>query len=288
KLPKLVPSSGWSARWFLDFPLCYVLSTVSSVPSMVDPATLDPRYLVSDICFWQPELGIVEGVTRHLTWPTKVRRVYLDINKDLGLVSLVFPPVMDSKIVLCHADYHTMPRSDGASSWMPDCSHWTISNSSRSSVPVARLSLNALRRYWHPAKDIITSRMGPPLCLPVHLRLSPPSWRLFWSLDLPAKAFTPWWRLLHDRVAHRSWCHRVAPAKVPSPLCALCGLVPEDLFHFVVGCPLKARYWRDVVSLLSLQDLLPNTMSIWQALTSFCSQDLSMLDEEVLVALGTA
>ncbi|KAI8638450.1 hypothetical protein BD408DRAFT_436012 [Parasitella parasitica] len=29
-------------------------------------------------------------------------------------------------------------------------------------------------------------------------------------------------------------------------------------------------------------------MSIWQALTSFCSQDLSMLDEEVLVALGTA
>ncbi|KAI8639608.1 hypothetical protein BD408DRAFT_435042 [Parasitella parasitica] len=157
-----------------------------------------------------------------------------------------------------------MPRSDGASSWMPDCSHWTISNSSRSSVPVARLSLNALRRYWHPAKDIITSRMGPPLLLSVHLRLPPPYW------------------------SHRSWCHRVAPAKVPSPLCALCGLVPEDLFHFVVGCPLKARYWRDVVSLLSLQDLLPNTMSIWQALTSFCSQDSSMLDEEVLVALGTA
>ncbi|KAI8646619.1 hypothetical protein BD408DRAFT_317673, partial [Parasitella parasitica] len=104
-------------------------------------------------------------------------------------------------------------------------------------------------------------------------------WRLFWSLDLPAKAFIPWWRLLHDRVAHRSWCHRIVPAKV---------LAPEDLFHFVVGCSFKARYWRDVVSLLSLQDLLPTAMSIWQALTSFCSQNLEMLDEEVLVALGTA
>ncbi|KAI8647724.1 hypothetical protein BD408DRAFT_407713, partial [Parasitella parasitica] len=83
---------------------------------MVDPATLDPRYLVSDICFlWQPDLGIVEGVIRHLAWPTKVLRVYLDINKNLGPVSLVFPAVMDSKIVLCHADYHTVPRSDGAS-----------------------------------------------------------------------------------------------------------------------------------------------------------------------------
>ncbi|KAI8635792.1 hypothetical protein BD408DRAFT_463776 [Parasitella parasitica] len=77
--------------------------------------------------------------------------------------------------VTSNKDYQTMPRSDGASSWMPDCSHWTISNSSRSSVPVARLSLNTLRRYWHPAKDIITSRMGPPLCLPIHLRLPPPS-----------------------------------------------------------------------------------------------------------------
>ncbi|KAG1108592.1 hypothetical protein G6F42_015928 [Rhizopus arrhizus] len=31
KLLKLVPSSGWSARWFLDFPLCSVLSTMPSV-----------------------------------------------------------------------------------------------------------------------------------------------------------------------------------------------------------------------------------------------------------------
>ncbi|KAI8645427.1 hypothetical protein BD408DRAFT_411890 [Parasitella parasitica] len=102
---------------------------------------------------------------------------------------------------------------------MPDCSHWTISDSSRSFVPVARLSLNALRRYWYPARNIIISHLGPPLCLPVYLRLSPSSWRLFWSLDLPAKAFTSWWRLLHDRVARRSWLHRSSNKSSASCLC---------------------------------------------------------------------
>ncbi|CEP08480.1 hypothetical protein, partial, partial [Parasitella parasitica] len=288
KLPKLEPSSDWSARWFLDFPLCYVLSTVPSIPSSVNPATLDPRYLVSDISYWQPDLGIVEFIAYHERNSPKLRRVFFAVRKDSGPPSLVFPPVMDSKFVLSYADYYTMPPSDGASSWMPDCSHWSISNSSRSSVSMARVSLGALRRYWHPARATITSRMGPPFSLPVHLRLRPATWRLFWSLDLPAKAFTPLFRLLHDRVAHRPWCHRMVPAKVPSPLCALCGQAPEDLYHFVVGCSFKAQYWRDVVYLLSLQDLLPTDASIWTALTTLCSPDYVTLDDEVLVAIGAA
>ncbi|KAI8635770.1 hypothetical protein BD408DRAFT_321866, partial [Parasitella parasitica] len=172
------------------------------------------------------------------------------------------------------------------SAWMPDCSHWKVSNSSRSSVLLARLSLKALRRYWHPARDTITSRMGPPLQLPAHLRLRPSSWRLFWSLPLPAKPFTPWWRLLHDRISHRSWLHRIVPDKVPSPMCALCGIDTEDLYHFVVGCSYKEDYWRDVVSLLSLQDLFPSSLAIWTALTSFCSLNMAELDEDLLVALG--
>ncbi|KAK4521255.1 uncharacterized protein ATC70_013200 [Mucor velutinosus] len=290
RLPKLVPSSGWSARWFLDLPLCSVLSTVPSVRPPRDPSSLDPRFLVSDVSFWQPDLGIVDGVTSHLAWSSRVLRpVFLALNRDRGPVSLVFPPVMDSKIVLSQADYFTMPRSDGATSWMPDCTHWTVSNSSRSAAPVARLSLGALRRYWHPAKGTITSRMGPPLKLPAHLLLSPASWRLFWSLEMPAKAFTPWWRLLHDRVPHRSWCHRIMPSKVLSPACALCGFSTEDLYHFVVGCHVKSFFWQDVVSLLSLQELLPSASSIWLALTTFCSgSDLLVIDEDVLIALGAA
>jgi hypothetical protein len=263
---------------------------VPSVPPPRDPSSLDPRFLVSDVSFWQPDLGIVDGVTSHLAWSSRVLRpVFLALHRDRGPVSLVYPPVMDSKIVLSHADFFTMPRSDGANSWMPDCSHWTVSNSSRSAVPVARLSLGALRRSWHPKKDIITSRMGPPLNLDTHLLLSPASWRVFWSLKMPAKAFTPWWRLLHNRVATRSWCYGAKFKLVLSPVCALCGSESENLYHFVVGCLHKSFFWRDVVSLLSLQELLPSDASIWLALTSFCSgDDLVVIDEDVLVALGAA
>ncbi|CEP17053.1 hypothetical protein [Parasitella parasitica] len=143
-----------------------------------------------------------------------------------------------------------------------------------------------MRRYWHPARDTITSRMGPPLILPVHLRLRPASWRLFWSLELPVKAFTPWWRMLHDRISHRSWLYRIVLEKVESPFCALCGVGEEDLYHFVVGCPLKADSWRDVMSLLSRQDLLPTSLAVWTTLSSLCFLDMVDLDDDVLVALG--
>ncbi|OAC97593.1 hypothetical protein MUCCIDRAFT_157605 [Mucor lusitanicus CBS 277.49] len=106
---------------------------------------------------------------------------------------------------------------------------------------------------------------------------------------MPAKAFTPWWRLLHNRVATRSWCYGAKFKLVLSPGCALCGFESENLYHFVVGCLHKSFFWRDVVSLLSLQELLPSEASIWLALTSFCSgDDLVVIDEEVLVALGAA
>ena len=76
------------------------------------------------------------------------------------------------------------------------------------------------------------------------------------------------------------------PDKVPLPVCALCCIVTEDLYHFFVGCPYRADYWRDVVSFLSLQDILPSNLCIWTALTSFCSLDMLDLDDDVLVALG--
>ncbi|KAG2189676.1 hypothetical protein INT46_007161, partial [Mucor plumbeus] len=163
----------------------------------------------------------------------------------------------------------------------------STSNSSRSSVPIARISLGALRRYWHPTKATITTRMGSPLRLPTHLLLSSSSWRLFWSsVPLPAKAFTTWWRLLHDRIGHRSWCYRIVPEKVPSPVCVLCGIATEDLYHFVVDCLYKADYWKDIVSILSLQHLLRFNQAAWTALTNFCSIELIEPDENVLVARG--
>ncbi|CEP10397.1 hypothetical protein [Parasitella parasitica] len=289
KLPKLLPAPEWSPRWYLDLPLCCILSPVSSGSNSLRPSSIAPRYLLSDISTWQPDLGIVDCVTSRNNLPRTLRRVDLAVRPGWNCpASLHFDAVIESSLVLSHDKYYNMPEAAVATWWMPDCSHWTISNSSCSSVSVARLSLGALRRYWHPARDIITCRMGPPLLLPVYLRLRPPSWRLFWSLPLPAKAFKPWWRLLHDRIAHRSWCHRITQDKVPSPVCALCGVDTKDLYHFVVGYSLKAEFWRGIVFLLSLRDLLPSSPSIWCAQTSFCTQEMIELDEEVLVALGAA
>jgi len=289
KLPKLVPVPSWSSRWYLDFPLCCILSPRSSSSTSLNPDSIAPKYLLSDICTWQPDLGIVDGVTRRYEQPRVLQQVDLAIRGLWGRPpSLAFSTLIESKIVLSPDTYYSMPRSAIAASWLPDCSHWSISNSSRSSVPISRISLGALRRYWHPARATITTRMGSPLRLPTHLLLSPASWRLFWSLPLPAKAFTPWWRLLHDRIGHRSWCHRIVPEKVPSPVCALCGIATEDLYHFVVDCSYKADYWKDIVSILSLQHLLPSNQAVWTALTSFCSIELIELDENVLVALGAA
>ncbi|GAN05534.1 hypothetical protein MAM1_0094c05005 [Mucor ambiguus] len=76
------------------------------------------------------------------------------------------------------------------------------------------------------------------------------------------------------------------PNKVLSPACALCGHPTEELYHSVVGCLGKSLLWQDVVSLLSLQELLPSDVSIWLALTSFCcGSNLVAINVNVLVAL---
>ncbi|KAK4513207.1 uncharacterized protein ATC70_013002 [Mucor velutinosus] len=90
RLPKLVPSSGWSAQWYLDLSLCSVLNTLPSVCPPRDPSSLDPRFVVSDLSFWQPDLGIVDTVTSHLARSSRVLRpVFLALNRDRGPVSLV-------------------------------------------------------------------------------------------------------------------------------------------------------------------------------------------------------
>ena len=77
------------------------------------------------------------------------------------------------------------------------------------------------------------------------------------------------------------------PDKVPFPVCALCDIAIEDLYHFVVGCSHEAYDWRDVMSLLPLQDLLPSNLCIWTAPTNFCSLDMLDLNEGILVVLGS-
>ena len=80
KLTTLVPASGWSSRWYLDFPLCCILSPVYSSSTLLSPESIAPKYPLSDICAWQPDIGIVDCVTRLYEQPITLQRVDLAIH----------------------------------------------------------------------------------------------------------------------------------------------------------------------------------------------------------------
>ena len=175
-----------------------------------------------------------------------------------------------------------------AMDWCPPCSHWVVSSGSASSVPVVRVPLGTLRQSWHPQRFLLTATFASPLVVPVSLLLRPFYWRLFWSLGLPAKAFTPWWRLLQNSIGYRSRLHRWNPERYDTPFCAFCSVQVESLFHFVVGCPVKFAFWTSVLDHLGLRAKFPSAVSIWSALVTLCYLDRSPVKSEYLVLFGSA
>ncbi|CEP10371.1 hypothetical protein [Parasitella parasitica] len=162
---------------------------MSPSSASVKPASLDPKYILSDLFTWQPDLVILDGVTRRENLSRALKRVdYHGIRPCLisSPPLQMFSEPIAFNLVLSYSHYYSMPHSDVATSGLPDCSHGIVSNFSRSSVSTSRLTLGALRRYWHPSRETITSRMGPPLNLPAHLRCclyrtSPPSSLAVWT-----------------------------------------------------------------------------------------------------------
>lgn len=64
---------------------------MSSSSNSFNPASIAPKYLLSDICTWQPDLGIVDGVTRRYEQPRALQQVDLAIGELWGRpASLVF------------------------------------------------------------------------------------------------------------------------------------------------------------------------------------------------------
>jgi hypothetical protein len=285
RLPPLVVCGSWSSRWLLDLPLCCVVSRGAGKPVSVDPTALPMRYLLSDMISWIPHLGVVSAVGKNIK-ASVVQQVLNGLRTfSFGSPSLVLTPVIRKMVAMSASEVASLVMRSGASSWLPSCVHWQVPTTSKTSCSVLSLSLGSLRRFWHVDQALILSNPHPPLLVPPHLRLRPSHWRTFWSLEMPAKAFTPWWRLLHGKIGHRSLLNSWMPSKCPSPLCALCG-EQEDLFHFAVGCVWKSIFWRDVLGLLSLVDQLPTDLDVWCALTSLSSLDGSLLEEDVLSLLG--
>jgi endonuclease/exonuclease/phosphatase family metal-dependent hydrolase len=290
RLPPLVVHSSWSSRWFLDLPLCCVVSSVPGVdhdlsPGFV-PSSVAPKYLMSDIFHWNIHSGTLFS-NKALPSSSQVKSVYYGLSPPFGPVSLALPPVMRSKVAFTYDEQRALPVSrSGASSWMPSTRHWTVPSGPSSVVSVVKLPLGVLRRFWHADHSVVSARPGPPLAVASHLLLRPFFWRLFWSLPMVAKAFTPWWRLLHDKIGYRSRVNRWSPQQFPSPFCVLCG-ANEDLYHFAVGCPHKSDYWRQALVFLSLDENFPCDANIWAALVTLCSLDCKPLDVDVLSILGS-
>ncbi|KAJ8656675.1 hypothetical protein O0I10_007521 [Lichtheimia ornata] len=103
-----------------------------------------------------------------------------------------------------------------------------------------------------------------PLCLiyPVSF------WKRFWRSMIPHKAFTPWWRLLHDTIGTRQKLHGWNIPEVESPICQICKAAPEDLYHFVVGCPSKRQFWIDALNAFELFAIFPTHQEIWNTVST--------------------
>ncbi|KAK3820196.1 MAG: hypothetical protein J3Q66DRAFT_429059, partial [Benniella sp.] len=93
----------------------------------------------------------------------------------------------------------------------------------------------------------------------------------FWRQDIPHRARTLWWRLLHKHLPvatfrHAKWRH-------PSPLCPQCDIEDETIEHAYASCLDKRFAWIDFLRLYT-------TRQIWtyQDIFSLLSFDPSDFD----------
>jgi hypothetical protein len=176
----------------------------------LDPSKLAPRYLLSDLCFWLPHLGAVSARLKRSN-PHQVRLVWSGFVPFMGPPTLALPEVIRSKIALSSSELAALSSSSASSSWLCTTAHWSIPVTGKTVVSVQKVPLGVLRRFWHPDHaSLVMHRPHPPAIVSAHVRLRPFFWRLFWSLPMPARAFTPCCRLLHDRIGHS-----VGPSGLP-------------------------------------------------------------------------
>ncbi|ORX57667.1 hypothetical protein DM01DRAFT_249232, partial [Hesseltinella vesiculosa] len=72
-------------------------------------------------------------------------------------------------------------------------------------------------------------------------------WKTIWSLKIPGRSLTLWWRYIHhkspsrDRMLYRQ-------SHFNSPLCPLCNQAPENDYHLLVEGPAKWQAWQHLMT----------------------------------------
>ncbi|CEG75894.1 hypothetical protein RMATCC62417_10868 [Rhizopus microsporus] len=121
---------------------------------------------------------------------------------------------------------------ENASSWIPSCAYWTLSNLTRKSnaapIPIVKIS-------WS-----VSSGAKAIICLHTH------DIRLWLCL---ARCF---FNLLHDCITTFALQYEWNSDVHTSSMCRLCQFDTETVFHLFAGCSLKMTFWELVTSQYSL------------------------------------
>ena len=294
RLPPLLMDSSWDGQWFLDVPVACALDTrsLSLLPSMLRVAQPPLRFLVSDLLRWMPFFGVFAStaLVRELPPPSSFLESLVPL---LGMSGpMQWHSAIRDKIVFDASSFPVPVPSESLhvnSSWLPDCSHWSFAvPGKRAPSLVSCTSLGELRQLWHADYLLTLSPPSVPMIVSLSWYLRPRQWRLFWSLPLVHQSVTPWWRLLHDSVGFKSKIHRWNPAFCNSPLCPICLEVPEDAYHFAVGCWVKSKYWKDVLAHVGLSALVVTDLDIWSVLVTFSTLSGATLTPAHLSLMGAA
>lgn len=282
KLPPLSLSSTWSPRWLLDLPIRITL------PSQHDNSTLPIRYLLSDILHWEQDQQCfvfhkhnLPRILQNLihTFPQENLGTPFSLPLNDGMHITIQDHIITGSLPTNPPPLHRF--------WLPSLSHWTTPVSTDKPEPIPSLTLTQLRRLWHPQHQFILNRPHPPLCpRPFCLIYNPSFWKRFWKLSLPHKAFTPWWRLLHEKVSTRKTLYTKGLHDVDSPLCGICKIETEDHYHLFVGCSSKRRFWFNATEIMQISSFMPIQSAIWCAITTFQQPNGTYLQDHVLQRLG--
>ncbi|KAI8372662.1 hypothetical protein EDC96DRAFT_572872 [Choanephora cucurbitarum] len=285
-LPPLILHPLWDNCWFFDLPIAKLLVPRSS--SVLPINSEQMKYLISDLLLWSSDGGFEArralaiasrrpvllrtfDAIFHLTDSDPIR---CSLNPTLANRVTLKPPQRESLL----RGYPSLP------SWMPSTEHWLISPRARKVVGISIAKPGHFRRHWQYQQKAVPTRV--PFLVPAAARLPHSSWKLFWSLPLPAKAFTPWWRLLYGTIGHASKLHGWNPHHFTSPLCPICGHASETLYHFFVNCGFKWSFWQQYFAERDMADKFTGPLTVWYALTAFSDPDNNCLSVSDLTVVG--
>ena len=127
---------------------------------------------------------------------------------------------------------------------LPPCDHWTIDIQQKNPTQLKNVNLNNLRQYWHKENEWCMQPPKPPFQIPPRWRIPTNKWKLFWKLPIIHKAFTPWWRMLHDNIGTRQKLAKWDNDKFGDDTCKICHHQAEDICHFTITCPRKWKVWQ--------------------------------------------